>query len=302
MSYSSASPFLAKLAEIFRSEGDSVTADALDRQCQIDSTRPLTWDDIERVRSLRRKGLYLDGRGEHEEAEPLLAEALAIAEAAFGSDSFVIADHLNDLARCRFNGGDFDAALEDYVRLLRITEQTHGSEDELTATARNRLELCRKGRRDAIGAWRLQNQMTLMLQLSLERRTLDTFDRHERLRGLAQRLMARGRVAAAVRLYERWIGLRLKNADPDDELAMLDIRNYALALQRLGDLTRAASVHRTHIAIRHRRMAWVDDRAGLVLALRDWQACLEQMGDRRSAAETAALADAIALGMRQLPG
>ena len=299
MSYSSASPFLAKLAEIFRREGDSVTADALDRQCQVYSTRPLTEEDVDRVRSLRRKGLRLDGRGEHYEAEPLLAEALAIAEAVFGSDSFIIADHLNDLARCRFNGGDFDAALEDYVRLLRITEQTHGAEDELTAIARNRVELCRKGRRDAIGARRLQNQMTLMLKLSLERRALDIFDEHERLRNLAQRLMTRGRFAMAVRLYEQWIDRRLENADPDDELAMLDIRSYALALQQIGHLTRAAWVHKAHVAIRNRRMAWVDDRTGLLGALRDWQACLEQMGDHRSAAETAALVEAIALGMQR---
>jgi tetratricopeptide (TPR) repeat protein len=299
MSFSSASSFLTKLAEIFRSEGDSVTADALDRQRQVDSTRPLTGDDIDRVRSLRRKGLQLDSRGEHAKAEPLFAEILDIVEEVFGPDPFIICDHLNDLARCRFNGGNFAAALEDYVRLLRITEQTHGPEDQLAAIVRHQVDACRKGLRDAVGARRLQNQMTLVLQLSRERRTLDTFDRCERLRGLAQRLVTRGRFAAAVRLYDRWIDLRLNDAGPDDELAMLDIRNYALALQQIGDLSRAAAAHRSHIAIRHRRMAWVNDTAGLVLALRDWQACLEQMGDGRSAVETAKLADAVALGMQQ---
>jgi tetratricopeptide (TPR) repeat protein len=299
MSYSSASPFLAKLAEIFRSEGDSVTADALDRERQVNLTRPLTGDDIDRVRSLRRKGLHLESRGEHEKAEPLFAEALGIAEEVFGPNSFIISDHLNDLARCKFNDGDFARALGDYVRLLRITEQTHGPADQLTAIVRHQVENCRKGLRDAVGAWRLQNQMTLVLRLSRERRTLDTFDECERLRCLAQRLMTRGRVAASVRLYERWIDLRLNDAEPNDELVMLDIRTYALALQQLGDLNRAAAVHRSLIAMRHKRMAWVDDRAGLVLALRDWQACLEKMGDRRSAAGTGTLADAIALGVQQ---
>jgi hypothetical protein len=46
-------------------------------------------------------------------------------------------------------------------------------------------------------------------------------------------------------------------------------------------------------------MAWVDDRSGLMQALRDWQSCLEHMGDRRSAVETAALADVLALGRQQ---
>ena len=54
------SHFFAKLAEIIRKEGDSATAEALDRQCQVAATRPLNWGDVERVRSLRRRGFQLD--------------------------------------------------------------------------------------------------------------------------------------------------------------------------------------------------------------------------------------------------
>lgn len=286
--------FLAKLADLFRAEGDTATADALVAGCESTSTRSISDEDHHRILALQRKGVQLDNQGAHAEAEGWFSGALLLIEYSFGPEHVAIIDHLNDLARCRLSGGDYEAALNDYSRLLRITERAYGSDDMLVKIARGCVERCRKGLRDTTGAWRLQAQMDLMLQHARGSRAIDANKDQDRLRNVAGRLLARGRRAWAVRLYERWIGQRLRDAPPDDDLALLDIRDYAMALRSAGELARAASVLQMVVAMRNRRSAWDSDRTEFLRDLSDWQSCLLALGQVRSATETARLADSIA--------
>jgi tetratricopeptide (TPR) repeat protein len=288
------SPVLAKLADIFRQEGDTVTADALDRQLQSTTTRELTDEQTDRIEDLRRRGNRLDSQGRHDHAELLLAEVLRIAEGALGPEHEDIARHLNDLARCRFNNGDFEAALEDYSRLLRIAERDYAPDDERVSATAYQVRRCHQELRLAIGSMRFQGQVDRMLQHARDMRSIDKASVQERTREVAHRLLARGRVAASTCLYERWITLRLEGARPDDAIALLDIRDYAMALRSAGECRRAASVLQKILAIRNRTSCRIDDSAELLRALSDWQACLAELGATRSAAETAALADSIA--------
>lgn len=288
------SNFLARLAQIFRDEGDTATADALDRQRCAGQERELDEADCERVERLGHEATRLDNRGAHDQAEPLLAEALAIVEAALGPGHLRIADHLNDLARCRFNAGKFEQALRDYQRLLRLVEHQHEQGECLAALTRYMIERCLKGARDSLGVRRLQQHMDRMLFEARDRRTAGQQGRLDRMLGLAERLVQRGRHAAAIRLYERWIDLRLREAQPDDEQALLDIRCFALGMLDARQPTRAAGALRGVVLARNRRLAWVDDRPGLLRVLRDWQAALAAMGDHRSAREAAERADALA--------
>lgn len=290
------SSLLSKLSEIFRLEGDTETADALLQPRYATPTRDLTWDDVERIREARRKGLHWEHRGRHDKAEPYLQQALAIASAVFGSDSYIIAEHLGELARCRLSAGRHDAALHDYERLWRMTEQTLGLDDERTVEVGKALARCRKYRRDVRSSNQLQRHMTRMLDSAREQRALDAASRLERMRRLADRLKARGRAETAVRLYARWIADRMADAQPDDALLLADLRHLGLSLQQLGHWARAAGVHRALVAMHNKRMARVDNVAALSRALRDWQTCLGHLGATRSAAEIAALADAIDLG------
>lgn len=296
--------FLVKLADLFRAEGDTATAEALVARCESTTARSISDADRDRVLSLQRKGIRLDNMGAHEEAEGCFAVALQLMEDALGPEHVDIIDHLNDLARCRFNGGDYEAALTHYSRLARATEHTFGPDDARVKIARYYVVRCRKGLRDAIGVWRLQSQMDSMLQQARGIRLVDASNHQDRLRDVARRLMTRGRHSRAVRLFERWIELRLRDAPPDDDLALLDIWDYAMALRRTGRLDRAAWALQQVVAMRNRRSSWDDDSIELLRAMADWQSCLEELGELRSATETAKLADSIASarGNAGMPG
>lgn len=289
----SQSDFLIKLAELFRAEGDAVTADALMVRYESTSSRSICAADHDRVLAWQRKGRCLDGRGSHDKAEAYFFQALQLMEDAVGPEHGNVIEHLNDLARCRFNAGNFEKALEDYSRLLRLTERIHGSADGLVDIARDCVERCRKGLGQAIGARRLQAQMDSMLKHARDIRLVEGSHDQARMRDIARRLMARGRLSSAVRLYEHWIGMRLRDAPPDDDLALIDIREYALVLRRAGELARAAKVLQQVVTMRNRRSAYDGDNTELLNDLSEWQACLSESGQVRSATETARLTESI---------
>ena len=64
--------------------------------------------------------------GQYAEAVDSCAEALRVVEATFGASRPDTFEHLSDVARCRFNAGQYDTALEDYGRLLRFVEDRFG--------------------------------------------------------------------------------------------------------------------------------------------------------------------------------
>jgi tetratricopeptide (TPR) repeat protein len=300
MSRANEPSFLAKLACLFRVEGDTATADALVARCEPTSARSISDEDRDRLVTLPRKGIGLDNRGDHEEAAGHLERALLLIDGVLGPDHVDVIEHLNDLARCRFTNANCAAALKDYGRLRHIAERAHGPDDNLVKIARHYVERCQRGLRGSIGALRLQTQMYSMLQLTRGVRSVEANYDQDRVRDIARRLMSRGRHTASVRLYERWIELRLHDAPPDEDLALLDIRDYAKALRSPGKLVRTASVLQKVVAMRNRRSAWDDDKTELLRAMPDWKLCLVELGEIRSATETANLAESIANDRRQV--
>lgn len=113
----SQSDLLNKLAELFRADDDAVTADALTARNESTFGRSICTADHDRVLAWQRKGRRLDGRGAHEEAEAYFSRALQLMEEAFGLEHGNVIEHLNDLARCRFNAGDFEKASEHPVAI-----------------------------------------------------------------------------------------------------------------------------------------------------------------------------------------
>lgn len=232
-------------------------------------------------------------------AEPLLRQALAIAGAAVGPDSHIIAEHLGELARCRLNGGHHAAALRDDQQLLRMTAQALGADAERTDSVRRLVDHSRKCLRDVMGSRHLQQQMVRMLRHARDHHRVETEDPVERLRRIADRLKARGRTALAVRLCTCWMAKRLERVDPDDALVLIDMRHHALSLQACGHWDSAADVHRSLDAMQNKRTARVGDSQALAQALREWQRCLAHLGRRRSATEPSALADAVDQGQQR---
>jgi hypothetical protein len=284
---------LAQLAKLFRQEGDHVTADALEQPRHSALHTGLSGKQIKRVRSLRNRGIRLNNMGAHAEAIPLLTKVLKIVEAAFGPGHLETADDLNTLAGCQYNKGDFAAALADYSRLQRLLELAYGADDALTKIAQDRIEQCQRGLCDRLGSLRLNRQITLMLAQAQSAHLVNIDANTDRMRQVAARLLARGRRLTAIRLYERWITERLHDRPSDDELALLDIRQYAMDLHKAGETQRSATVLRQLAALRNRQSACTDDKQALASAMRDLSCGLASAGQQRSAQEAADLADAI---------
>src|SRR6185295_13873745 len=87
-----------------------------------------------RLHSLVERGSQLRESGRYKEAEPILNDALALAEEAFGPTSFETVVVLNQLGVLGKYDGNFDEAEKAYKRALRIMEQTSGFENEMSAT------------------------------------------------------------------------------------------------------------------------------------------------------------------------
>ena len=79
--------------------------------------------------------------GEHEAAQDALRQALSIFREASGFDSNEATVGLRDLARSLESSGHFDAAIEEYERILSARERQLGGNREDTAEVEARLAL-----------------------------------------------------------------------------------------------------------------------------------------------------------------
>jgi tetratricopeptide (TPR) repeat protein len=285
---------LAKWAEIFREEGDTETAAAIELQLENSARASLSEEDAEWLRRVLAHARKFEGNGQHAEAIDSYAAALRVVEATFGAchpDTF---QYLSDVARCRFNAGQYDTALEDYGRLLRLVEDRFGPEHALIATAKHYMRCCRRGIRDIVGTLRLGSYMNDMLRHSQGLRLVEVAARADRMRELGRRLAARGRRDAALRFHTAAIALRLRHAEPNSETAYLEIQRHAMDLKEAGEPGRAARLLNKLAAMRNRKSGWSDQGQELRAVLLDSSACLRAHGEQRSAQDAAALADSIA--------
>jgi multidrug efflux pump subunit AcrA (membrane-fusion protein) len=131
MNHQQTSLRLAKLAEILREEGDTVTADAIKRQLDQRATRALSEEQRERLRAILTRAKGHDRAGHYDAAAVVYAEALQIAEGALGAFHPEIIDLLADEARCRLNSGQYDLAVAGYSRVRRLVLDLHGDDDPL---------------------------------------------------------------------------------------------------------------------------------------------------------------------------
>jgi tetratricopeptide (TPR) repeat protein len=288
------SRLLAQWAAIFRDEGDTETADAIDLQLEKAASQTLSEEDTDWLRRVIARARKSEGNGQYAEAVDSYAEALRVVEATFGACHPDIFEHVSDVARCRFNAGEYDTALEDYGRLLRLVEDRFGPDHALIATAKHYMRYCRRGIRDIIGTLRLDCYMNVMLRQSQGRRLVEVEARADRMRELGRRLAARGRRDAAVRLHSAAIALRLRHAEPNSETAFLEIHRHAIDLKEAGEPGKAARVLNKLAAMRNRKSGWSEQGQDLRAVLLDSAACLSAHEELRSAQEAAALADSIA--------
>lgn len=239
--------------------------------------------------SMRLQALRLERLGAYGRAEALMSQVLAMTEASLGAEHPELAHALNDLARCRFNGGLLAAALADYERLLRLLGSA--ADDPRIGIVRHQIRRCRSDLRQRDVSAGLQARMALMVRQACSQRAVGETETQQRLRHVARRLLARGRVDAAARLLQCWLDQVLEAYQPISEEALTDFRDHAIALWTGGRPLAAATVLRAVVVVRQRRQP--GDPATLASALRDWGQCLAAAGQPRSARETLALADGL---------
>lgn len=245
---------------------------------------------LQPIDPMRRQGLRLERLGAYARAEVVLSQVLAITEAALGPENPELADALNDLARCRFNGGQLVAALGDYQRLLRLLRPI-GSEadDPRIGIVRHQIRRCREDLRQREASFALQARMVLVLRQACSQRAVGETPAQQRLRHVARRLITRGKVDAGARLLQHWLDQVLQAQQAVNDDALTDLRDHAVALWNSGRPLAAEPVLRAVVLVRQRDQT--ADPSALASALRDWGHCLAASGQTRSAQETLAMAD-----------
>lgn len=240
-------------------------------------------------RALHAKALRLDAIGAHHHAEPLFARLLATAESAIGADQPDLAEALNDLARCRFNAGQFHTALHTYQRLLRLLEVA--LDDARIGMARHQIQRCIEGLRQRDASAALQAHLTGLIRLARSQRAVgETIPQH-RIRALGRRLIARGKVDRGARLLQWWANDLIGAGQAVDDEALGDLRDHAIGLWNAGHPHLAEPMMRAIVRVHQRGQD--DDPGRIAGAMRDWGSCLAACGQDRSARETFALANAL---------
>lgn len=289
---------LEKLAAIFRDEGDAETATAIERQlssANADSTemQAKQWKSMRQAVRLTRRGRQLDQKGDHDQAAPLLEQALAIKTQVLGIDSEEVEDCMLYLARCKLNGCRFLEALNLYTQLYHRFERTVGPNDMLTTVAAEHMLECQERQKNAEGALRLQKQMAKVINLSdentLEENALEENAYAERAYAIAMRLMKRKQYAKAVAPFKLWLDFRMSHADADYQDMHLILWRYGRMLLAAKRPMDAVRTFQFLVVIANKRVNQKDKSLKLLRALNELRAGLEMAGMHKAAAETKAM-------------
>lgn len=316
------------------------TADAfrlIHRVFPTDSTDPQTWpvcaqllphalavtshaqmQDIEPDATawlLTQSGLYLQQRGDYQQAHALLERALAIREAHLGADHPDTARSLNDLALVLHDQSAYDQARVAHERALAIRESQLGPDHPDTAQSLNNLgrtvryqgDLARAQavfeRALAIRQARLGNHQDTAWSLSdlglvlrdrgelegacaLYEQALPIFetclgpdhpDTAHCISRLATALTEQGNLDRALPLHERSLVIREASPGPDHPDTAHSLTNFGRALAARGDLDRARTLIERALAIRETRLG--EDHSDTARSLQDLAGVLAAQGD-----------------------
>ena len=294
-----ASRLLANLAAHFRQEGDSETADAIDTQLR---RSPRVMPDDEQAlhaRSVLSQAREHERAGRFDMAEEHLEEAHRLAEDGYGATHPRTLERLWDLAVCRMRDGQHLAALHDFMALNRLMEASGSRQAARVRQLRRCIDRCHRAVRDNNGCRYLGSYMFDMIRRAQGQREEHDAAHIERLRSIGERLLARGRRELASSFLNEWISLRLDSADAHDELASTDLLRFTRYLRELGETERAVDFLVGHVQMRNSQCAFADKREHLLIALRELEGALLDLGRTQSARGTAELAAKVEANLRE---
>jgi tetratricopeptide (TPR) repeat protein len=196
--------FLYELALTRQQQGQQNTADLLARRAlkiYEDAGGGRRRPELGMVLSLL--GTIADELGRHDEAEAFHTRALAIAEAAFGPESFNTAASLNNLANAYRKRGEFAKAEPAYERALAILEKVAGPESPRLMLALGNLAANRIGQGRADEAEALLKRLLAIWDKSPDADPEDAADALEECIKVYEYLKKDDRAGALKREVER---------------------------------------------------------------------------------------------------
>jgi len=199
-----------------------------------------------RVRLLVGRGTRLQREARYREAEPLLREAVELAERAFGPDDPELARTLNELAVCYKELARFVDAGLLLQRALRIVERARGSHHPDVATISRNLAALEH----AAGNW-MRGEPFARRALRIRVRALGR--QHADVAGdlmvLAALLLPQKKIAESERLYRRALRLLEDAHGPRHHLVAVVLNNLAALHQARGRRADAESMYRRALEI-----------------------------------------------------
>lgn len=188
-------------------------------------------------------------RGDYRGAQQHHRAALVVRERSFGGEQLPTAESIFGLGSDHEALGELDAAIDHYVRALKI-QQALGPDDLATARTYNNLgRACYAGRNFA-DARRFHSAA-----LALRRRLLgeQSPEVATSLNNLGAVARAEGDLPAAMRLFQQALELRERLLGPDHPYTAISLNNIAEIHVAEGDLGLALALHERALQIRRRR-------------------------------------------------
>jgi tetratricopeptide (TPR) repeat protein len=191
-------------------------------------------------------GDLLNERGRYHKAEPLLLEAVAVLERAFGPDDIDVATVLNSLADCYKSLARFSEAGPLYQRALLITEEALGPDHPEVATIYHNLGSLEH----AAGNW-MRGEPFARKSVQIRRRALGPNDPAVAadMTALAALLDQQKKYDEAERLYRRALQIVERAHGPDHHLVAVNLNNLAAVYQARGRTRDAEELYRRALSI-----------------------------------------------------
>ncbi|HEX3641068.1 MAG TPA: tetratricopeptide repeat protein, partial [Ktedonobacteraceae bacterium] len=180
---------------------------------------------------LTKMGWYLRKRGQYQEAEAPLQQALTFRERFFGSDHLDTAQSLSVLGWLYHAQGKYEQAEPLLVRVLAIYEQQLGAHHPDTATSLNNLALLYKKQGKYEQAEPLYVRALAISEQQLGAHHPDTANSLNHLAGL---YYAQGKYEQAETLYLRALAIWEQSLGPQHSHTQTVRQNYAILLRAMG--------------------------------------------------------------------
>ena len=196
-------------------------------------------------RLLNEAGLYLDNRGQLEEAWQALKRALAIAEKLYGPDHSKVAIRASNIGTILKHQGDLAGALQYTQRALVIDEKVYGPDHPNVARDANNIGTILQAQGDLAGALQYtQRALAIEKVYGPDHPNVAAFASN-----IGRILQAQGDLAGALQYTRRALAIDEKVYGPDHPNVARDANNIGTILQAQGDLAGALQYTQRALAI-----------------------------------------------------